>query len=108
MPNKCRNHEDSLKTICTICWSKGRDLRPLSSSVQQNLKEHVFPDYDKDDQTFPRVAVVQHKVGNFYHCNCPGCRRDISESEVRLDNNWPAEFETENFTLLQILRFATF
>lgn len=75
MPNKFRTHEDSLKTICVICWSKGKDLRPISSSVQHHLKL-IFSDYEFNDKTYPKVI-------------CDSCRKKLTRTasgeNVRLD-----------------------
>ena len=68
MPKTIRNHLDSLKSVCVICFCKGRDLQNVSENVENMIKTNIFPYYDRFDDTQPNVI-------------CSSCRKKLSSND---------------------------
>lgn len=68
MPKAIRNHFDSLKSVCVICFYKGRDLQNVSENVENMIKTNIFPSYDRFSDTQPNVI-------------CSSCRKKLSSND---------------------------
>lgn len=73
MPNKFRSHSESLSVLCTVCFSKGKDLRNISANIEELVKEFAIPYFDRNDLLCPTSI-------------CDLCRKSLSKIAKGEDN----------------------
>jgi len=62
MPNRFRSHSESRKVVCVICFSKGHDLRRISSRNSELIRKFALPDFDEEDPSFPNVICASCRI----------------------------------------------
>lgn len=73
MPNHARNHEESRKVVCLLCFNKTKLMRNISKNANVIINEHFISGYDSRDVRFPSVLC-----SNCYTIVCEYGRKDFT------------------------------
>ena len=66
MKSCAKTHSDCLSSVCAVCWRKKDNVRNVSDSLAENIQQHVFEGYSRDNGYHPCVI-------------CDGCRKTLTD-----------------------------